>query len=761
MLVAGAAFIAVYLLALDTAAQDLAYQVPGMVAPIAVVAGVRLYRPADPRPWIILAIGLGLSVAGDWTWVVLERQGLEVFPSVADILYLGGIALTGIAVIGLVRGRIPGGDRAGLIDATVVAVGAGLLIWTLVMDPLVADPTASIGAIAVALAYPVLDILLLGVLVRLFLAPGRRVPALHLILLALGALLMADFPYAVLALEDAYVTGHIIDAGWLASASLWGAAALHPSMRNVAQPAEMGEAQLSPMRLALLAGASLMAPAVLVLQAATGRAIDVPLVATGCVVLFLLVIARLGGLVNELRANLHARHTLEDQLHHRALHDQLTGLPNRALFYNRLEHALSRRSDKVAVLFLDLDDFKTVNDTFGHQAGDDVLCTVADDIRRSVRSADTVARLGGDEFAVLLDRDATTEMATTLAGRLLATIGAPRAATVLRERAMGVSIGISVGTSGSTTAETLMREADVAMYVAKSKGKAGHSVFDARTHDVVVRTMGLQADLELGIRERQFELHYQPIVDLATGELAGVEALVRWRHPTRGLIMPRDFIHRAEITGAIVQLDRWVLEEAGRQSAAWGADGPTGGSRFLSVNISPLALVQPGFVTLVRDVLDDSGLRPDELLLEVTETVQPDPRGVATTLAALKALGVRLAIDDFGTGFASVRRLLDSPFDVIKVDEQLLHAMSSDPRAAAIVSGVIDLGRRLGSVTIAEGLESAAQVTELRQLGCDLGQGFHFAPALSARDLADQVVLDGGHPFGFTRRTVARRAVTG
>ena len=761
MLVAGAAFIAVYLLALDTAAQDLAYQVPGMVAPIAVVAGVRLYRPADPRPWIILAIGLGLSVAGDWTWVVLERQGLEVFPSVADILYLGGIALTGIAVIGLVRGRIPGGDRAGLIDATVVAVGAGLLIWTLVMDPLVADPTASIGAIAVALAYPVLDILLLGVLVRLFLAPGRRVPALHLILLALGALLMADFPYAVLALEDAYVTGHIIDAGWLASASLWGAAALHPSMRNVAQPAEMGEAQLSPMRLALLAGASLMAPAVLVLQAATGRAIDVPLVATGCVVLFLLVIARLGGLVNELRANLHARHTLEDQLHHRALHDQLTGLPNRALFYNRLEHALSRRSDKVAVLFLDLDDFKTVNDTFGHQAGDDVLCTVADDIRRSVRSADTVARLGGDEFAVLLDRDATTEMATALAGRLLATIGAPRAATVLRERAMGVSIGISVGTSGSTTAETLMREADVAMYVAKSKGKAGHSVFDARTHDVVVRTMGLQADLELGIRERQFELHYQPIVDLATGELAGVEALVRWRHPTRGLIMPRDFIHLAEITGAIVELDRWVLEEAGRQSAAWGADGPTGGSRFLSVNISPLALVQPGFVTLVRDVLDDSGLRPDELLLEVTETVQPDPRGVATTLAALKALGVRLAIDDFGTGFASVRRLLDSPFDVIKVDEQLLHAMSSDPRAAAIVSGVIDLGRRLGSVTIAEGLESAAQVTELRQLGCDLGQGFHFAPALSARDLADQVVLDGGHPFGFTRRTVARRAVTG
>ena len=298
------------------------------------------------------------------------------------------------------------------------------------------------------------------------------------------------------------------------------------------------------------------------------------------------------------------------------------------------------------------------------------------------------------------------------------------------------------------------------MYVAKSKGKASHSVFDPRTHDVVVRTMGLQADLELAIREDQFELHYQPIVDLATGELAGVEALVRWRHPTRGLLQPRDFIHLAELTGAIGPLDRWVLEEAGRQAVAWGSAGPTGGKRFLSVNISPLALVQPGFVTLVRDVLDASGLRPEQLLFEVTETVQPDPRGVATTLSALKALGVRLAIDDFGTGFASVSRLLESPFDVIKIDEGLLHAMASDDRAGAIVSGIIDLGRRLGSITIAEGIESAAQVTELRQLGCDYGQGFHFAPALPPIELAENLVLDG-HPLGSARRPSTRRAVTG
>jgi len=759
MLVVGAAFVAVYLLVLSTAAQDLAYQVPGMVAPIAVAVGIVMYRPADVKPWIMLAIGLAMTVAGDWTWVILDRMGLDLFPSVADVLYLGGMALVVLAILGLVRGRIPGGDRAGLIDAVVVAVGAGLLSWTFLMEPLVADPAASMGEIAVALASPLLDILLLGVLVRLFLAPGRRVPALQLILVALVVLLVTDFPYAVLVLEDGYYTGHILDAGWLIASFLWAAAALHPSMRSVAQPAELGEAQLTLIRLVMLAGASLMAPAVLVIQAAMGTAIDVPVVATGCVVLFLLVIARLGGLVNELRANLQARHTLEAQLHHRAIHDPLTGLPNRALFLDRLEHALSHRSDQAAVLFIDLDDFKMVNDTYGHQVGDELLCMVGEAIHHSVRAADTVARLGGDEFAVLLDRDATVGMATALAGRLLAAIGAPKAIAGT-QRSIGASIGISVGTTGESSAETLMREADVAMYVAKSKGKGAHSVFDSRTHDVVVRTMGLQADLELGIREQQFELHYQPIVDLGTGELAGVEALVRWRHPTRGLLMPRDFIHLAELTGAIGPLDRWVLEEAGRQSVAWGADGPTGGNRFLSVNLSPLALVQPGFVTLVRDVLDASSLRPEQLLLEVTETVQPDPRGVATTLAALKALGARLAIDDFGTGFASVSRLLDSPFDVIKIDEGLIHAMASDARAGAIVSGIIDLGRRLGSITIAEGLESAAQVTELRQLGCDYGQGYHFAPALTVAELAEHLVLDG-HPFGSVRRTSIRRAVTG
>src|SRR6266545_947289 len=267
--------------------QDLFYQVPGMLAAAAVVAGIAMHRPADPRPWQILALGLLLSTAGDWTWVVLERvYGVEPFPSVADIIYLGGMGLILAAVLLLVRGRVPGGDRAGVLDALIVAVGIGLLSWVFLMEPIVADSTQSIPQIGVALAYPMLDILMLGVLVRLFLAPGRRVPALQLLIGALVGFLAADFVYAGLILNDSYQTGQLVDGGWLLGAAFWGTSALHPSMRNVAEPVEMGEVPFSGWRLLLLAAASLMAPAVLVIQWANGQPIDIPVIATGCMVLF-------------------------------------------------------------------------------------------------------------------------------------------------------------------------------------------------------------------------------------------------------------------------------------------------------------------------------------------------------------------------------------------------------------------------------------------------------------------------------------------
>ena len=740
-LLAGAVFLAVYFGAgLSPETQDLLYQLPGMLAPLVIGAGILRYRPAQKRPWIILAVGLALSTLGDWTWLLLARIGEEPFPSVADALYLGGLVLVAVAIVDLVRGRIPGGDRAGIIDAFIVAIGVALVSWTFLMQPLVTDPFASIPEIGTALAYPAIDILLLGVLVRMFLVPGRRGLALNLLLTALTALLLSDFPYAVMVLQGTYATGNIVELGWLAAAVLWGAAALHPSMRRVAEPIEVGEAKLPTWRLALLAGASLMAPGVLVIEGFTGSPIDIPAIAGGCVLLFLLVIARLGGVVRDLRTTLHQRRSLEAELERRALHDPLTGLGNRTLLQDRLRHALTRRGQQIGVLFMDLDDFKSVNDTYGHHAGDVLLTSVADAIRRTVRASDTVARLGGDEFAVLVDQDATAEGASELASRLLAAISVP-IEVAGRQRSTSGSIGIAIGASGEATAEQLMSEADIAMYVAKGDGKGRFTVFDPAVHEAVVRSMGLQGDMERGLAEDEFELYYQPIVSLATGELAGVEALLRWHHPSRGLLVADDFIHVAESSGAIVPIGRWVLEQAAARGRAW-SKSLLAGDRFLSVNLSGFELSELGAVEAVREMVHRSGLEPSQILLEISESVRPDSDAVVRALREIRALGVRLAIDDFGTGFGSVSRLLRHPFDVMKIDTSLVAAVR-DPRAASLVTGVIDLARRLDSITIAEGVESAEAVTTLRQMGCQLAQGYHFAAAMPASELEGALHLDG------------------
>ena len=729
---------------LTTQVQDVIYQLPGMAAPIAVLIGVIRYRPTDVRPWVILAAGLALTTIGDWTWLVLAELGFESVPSPADALYLTGLVLIGVAVMLLVRGRIPGGDRAGIIDALIVAIGAALLSWTFLMRPLVEDPFASIPEIVTALAYPVVDILLLAVLVRLVFVPGRRGVALNLILLALVSLLLSDVPYAVMTVAGGYETGHVVELGWLVASVLWGAAALHPSMAHVADPVEVGEARLPAWRLALLAAASLMAPAVMVIEALTGRPIDVVVVAAGSVLLFLLVIARLGGVVRDLRNTLHQRQALESELERRALHDPLTGLANRVLLRDRLEHALARRGQQVATLLLDLDDFKSVNDTSGHQVGDALLIAVADAIQRSVRGGDTVARLGGDEFAVLVEHDATVESATEVAERVLAAIAAPITVGG-RQRLTTGSIGIAVGASGVTTAETLMREADIAMYVAKGEGKGRAVVFDPSRHEAVVRSMGLQADLEKALTDEEFELHYQPIVHLATGELAGVEALLRWHHPTRGLLVAEDFIHVAGSSGAIIPIGRWVLEAAATQAHQWSRS-VLAGDRFLSINLSGFELAESGVVDAVRAMLARSGLAPSQLLLDVSESVRPDSDAVVGALREIRRMGVRLAIDDFGTGYGSVSRLLRHPFDVMKIDGSLVAVMRDDPRGAALVTGVADLARRLGSVTIVEGVEDAEVVPALREIGCDLAQGFHFAPAMAPADLEATMLVEAGTP---------------
>jgi diguanylate cyclase (GGDEF)-like protein len=697
---------------------------------------VAIHRPPDGRPWLTLATGLALNSAGDWIRVILGRvYGLDVFPSIADVLYLPGMCLLALGLLWIVRRRVPGGDSpAGVLDPLIVAVGVGMLTWVFLMAPIVADTTQTFAQIAVALAYPMLDLLLLGVMVRILLAPGRRVTSLTFLIGAVLAFLLADYQYAFLALQGPYEAGNVVEGGWLLGSALWGAAALHPSMRQVTDPVQAGEVQFSALRMVVLASASLMAPAVLVIQGITGAPINIPVIVAGCIALFLLVIARLSGVVSDLRMTLHQRKILEAELERRALHDPLTGLANRVLFRDRLQHALARRFQSVAVLFLDLDDFKIVNDTSGHEAGDEVLSAVAESLRRTVRPADTVARLGGDEFAVLLEDSPDVYAAGLVAGRLISALERP-ISIAGHQHLIGASIGISLGSSPLSTAEDLMRDADIAMYIAKGQGKGRFTVFEDAAHEAVVRGMELRGDLEGAIRDKQFELHYQPVLNLATGAVVGVEALVRWRHPTRGLLQPADFIPLAEITGAIVPLGRWILKEACREAARWTAKGEGAPDLFMSVNLSALQLVQSGFADQVEKLLESSGLAPRQLLLELTETSRLDHAAASANLLQLRGLGTRLAIDDFGTGYASLSQLSRIPFDIVKIERSFVARLSPGSRAESLISGVVDLARNLGISVVAEGIENGEQHARLREIGCEYGQGFHFARPMPAAEL--------------------------
>jgi diguanylate cyclase (GGDEF)-like protein len=457
--------------------------------------------------------------------------------------------------------------------------------------------------------------------------------------------------------------------------------------------------------------------------------------ATGCVALFLLVILRLDGVAAALRATLDERAILEKELEHRALHDPLTGLANRVLFHDRLAAALTRRQGSVAVMFLDLDDFKTVNDAYGHAAGDTVLRAVADALRTSLRPEDTVARLGGDEFAVLLADSPDRYQASLVAGRLLSAVQVP-VHLAGYEHTPGVSIGISLGAGGEASAESLMRDADIAMYVAKGQGKGTFTVFEATEHQAVVRGIELRTDMDHAIANHQFELHYQPILSLDTGEVAGVEALVRWRHPSLGLLAPAEFIPLAEATGAIVPLGEWILETACRAATTMWRGHDVRRPGYVSVNLSAIQVTDPNFISQLGRILQSTRLDPARLVLEVTETAMLEHELASAALRRCHEYGVRLAIDDFGTGYAALGQLARIPFDLVKIERSFVATVGSDARAEALVAGIVDLARRLDVQIVAEGIEDGVQLTRLRQAGCAYGQGFHFAPPMPPGELA-------------------------
>ncbi|MEA2595548.1 MAG: hypothetical protein QOF01_2017 [Thermomicrobiales bacterium] len=431
------------------------------------------------------------------------------------------------------------------------------------------------------------------------------------------------------------------------------------------------------------------------------------------------------------------RKALEEQLRHQAFHDPLTGLPNRALFRDRLEHGLARAARTAApltVLFLDLDGFKVVNDSLGHDAGDELLVTVARRLRDCIRPGDTIARIGGDEFTILLedaDIGAAIEVVERIAGRLRAPIDLDGHPVVV-----GTTIGVASKGSPEDRAEDLLRNADVAMYAAKQNGKGRHAVYDASMRAKAWERMELEAELRRAITDGEFRVHYQPIVDLATGRLAEVEALVRWAHPKRGLIAPGEFLPLAEETGLILPIGWWVLGEACRQVRAWQLAVPSAQSLAVGVNLSPRMFHHPRLAEEVARILAETGLDPACLKLEITEGVMmQDAADAVETLRRLKELGVQLAMDDFGTGYSSLAYLQHFPLDVLKIDRSFVSRLGIEGDGFAFVRTIIGLAKTLDLAVVGEGVETDEQREHLQALGSDQGQGYLFARPLPAAEM--------------------------
>jgi diguanylate cyclase (GGDEF)-like protein len=611
------------------------------------------------------------------------------------------------------------------------------------------------------MSYPIMDIALFYVVLSAMLFGLRREPVDRLIGLALGVMLAGDFAYDLLELHGAYTNGDVIDVTWLLNYVLLAVAALHPSMvavgsrRRVATP---------PRRwwIVMVGSATTIVPIILLVTDATDAPIDLPVVA-GVALLMAAIAAvrmtwsfdRLAERTSELRQRteslqqaLSQRDALEDDLRHQAFHDTLTGLANRALLQERTDHALRRASRdhaSIALVMCDLDGFKSVNDSLGHPAGDLLLGRVAERLVSVVRPGDTVARLGGDEFAILLDGFGEPAAAVSIVERIIRVVREP-ADISGRLITVSASAGIRFATSRDSSDE-MFRDADAAMYEAKSRGKNRYITFDPSMRSRAVERMRLASAFVGAIERGEFLLQFQPSFGLVDGRLTNFEALVRWQHPTLGLVAPDRFISLAEETGFIVPLGRWVLRTACMTAAAWPA--AIDGTPTLSVNISASQFRDADLIRDVREALSASGLPPTRLVLEITEGMLiNEPDRTVSVLNKLRRLGIRVGIDDFGTGYSSLSEVRQFSVDFVKIDKTFVDRVGDDDEfGRAITRSIVDLAHNFDLKTVAEGIEVASQRDALQRMGCDSGQGYLLsrpmdagaAAALAARHIANRL----------------------
>jgi diguanylate cyclase (GGDEF)-like protein len=698
--------------------------VMGLATVVAILAGVRSHRPPRRWPWLLLAACTFLTSIGS---AVVSFDGALAI--IGQLSTAAGAIFGFVGFISLIRGRIPGGDRAALLDAAILASGTGVLIWAFGVVPFAVAAQQG-SAISVAVFYP--TIIALAMVGRMWFLRGAHRPATRLIVLVV----VASNVIIILSLVRGTETGGALTAigllGNFAEIVLLGAAALHPAMAVTPEAQGVDLRPIGRRRIAALLAALLVNPATLAIQTSSGRDIDAAPYLIGGVLIGILVIARLSDALRQLGDSFHERGTLMEQLGRQALYDGLTSLPNRTYFNDRLAADFAARSADapMAVLLIDLDEFKAVNDTYGHEAGDDLLAAVGLRLRGAVRDGDMAARLGGDEFVISLPACADALVPVHVGERVLAAFSEPFdvGGHLVSVR---VSVGIAVAGPDDKTPDDVVRKADLAMYLAKKHGKARIEVFHESMQADTVSQLQRRTDLAAGIANGELRLHYQPIVDLLTGRTIGYEALVRWLRDGK-LVPPMEFIPLAESSGLISPLTDWVVGEACRTVVDWGKVGER---PWVSVNLPSSQLVRKDIVAFLGTALDASGLSPDRLVIELTESSLLEIDVARPAIERLSVLGVRLAIDDFGTGYSALNYLASLPIDILKIDRSFVVALEESGPEEAIAMAIIALSKRLGITTIGEGIESMSQNDQLAALGCDLGQGYFIGRAAEGENL--------------------------
>ncbi len=723
-LLAGLGAVAVYYLAPEGLLTSATYSAVGVSAAVAILIGTHIHRPSRRLPWVLMALGQLIWALADTVGSVWAEVDPDAFPTPADPVYLIGYPVVAAGIWLLIRGRRTREDRAGALDAAILTVSLGVLSWVLLARPTVATFESSHVAAAVAVSYPIADIVLAGLLIRLITTPGGRTWSFRLLVTALVLLIAADTASSSLRLLT-FDSTEPIDICWLLSYLAWGAAALHPSMVSLTATAPDTATTFTRRRLAALTVAVLVAPAVLAVETLLGLAPSVWAVVFGSVVVFALVMARMNLSIVQIQAANAERAAAQAELTHQAAHDSLTGLANRAQAMRLITAALSRAQRSGAViglLFIDLDGFKQVNDTLGHRAGDEVLRQAAGRMKDAVRAGDVVSRLGGDEFVVLLEPLDEQASAIGVAERLVEAVGRPMLLSDRHEARIGASVGVAISQDASTDADLLLSEADLAVYRAKKAGRGRVEVFDQDLQQTLQRRATVEAALIEDIGADAVALRIEPVVELITGEPAGFEISfggIADLVPDR-----RTLLSEVGRSPVVLDLDTWGLHRA----ASWlAAQGPSADGLYISAPLTVRHLMLDRCLRDVGSALDDAGLSADRLMLLVSsEEITEDLRLVAN-LETLHARGVRICLDGFGGGTGPTSQWLGLPVSVVRLDSTMQpphqYPSSGRPSGPTMLRLTAETARAFGYTVIVPALDDAESLAMAVGAGCEFGQG--------------------------------------